>query len=213
MHSTFIIIGIIVLGIILSLIYIPRITQPRRLDSFSKFLLTLLATLAGVFLAFQISSYQDTQNEKDFLVALLEQSASELQSEVEYIQVNYLSFIEGERDIAEFEQFINSHPMGGIVSLDILLNSTLLPRFASSSSGEIRVVKRDLETMRATINSNSITPHTRLEIIQSYILQMSYMRELLLTEVAYIQGDISDEEAEEEYNRLKIRLISSAPLN
>ena len=78
MHSTFIIIGIIVLGIILSLIYIPRITQPRRLDSFSKFLLTLLATLAGVFLAFQISSYQDTQNEKDFLVALLEQSASEL---------------------------------------------------------------------------------------------------------------------------------------
>ena len=78
MHSIFIIIGIIVLGIILSLIYIPRITQPRRLDSFSKFLLTLLATLAGVFLAFQISSYQDTQNEKDFLVALLEQSASEL---------------------------------------------------------------------------------------------------------------------------------------
>ena len=213
MHSTFIIIGIIVLGIILSLIYIPRITQPRRLDSFSKFLLTLLATLAGVFLAFQISSYQDTQNEKDFLVALLEQSASELQSEVEYIQVNYLSFIEGERDIAEFEQFINLHPMGGIVSLDILLNSTLLPRFASSSSGEIRVVKRDLETMRATINSTSIASHTRLEIIQSYIQQMSYMQELLLTEAAYIQGDISDEEAEEEYNRLKIRLISSAPLN
>ena len=78
MHSIFIIIGIIILGIILSLIYIPRITQPRRLDSFSKFLLTLLATLAGVFLAFQISSYQDTQDEKDFLVALLEQSASEL---------------------------------------------------------------------------------------------------------------------------------------
>lgn len=57
MHSTFIIIGIIVLGIILSLIYIPRITQPKRLDAFSKFLLTLLATLAGVFLAFQISNY------------------------------------------------------------------------------------------------------------------------------------------------------------
>ncbi|MFC1984335.1 hypothetical protein ACFLVO_04950 [Chloroflexota bacterium] len=213
MHSIFIIIGIIVLGIILSLIYIPRITQPRRLDSFSKFLLTLLATLAGVFLAFQISSYQDTQDEKDFLVALLEQSASELQSEVEYIQVNYLSFIEDERDIAEFEQFINSHPMGGIVSLDILLNSTLLPRFASSSSGEIRVVKRDLETMRATIKLTSIAPRTRLELIQPYIQQMSYMRELLLTEAAYIQGDISDEEAEEEYNRLKIRLISSVLLN
>jgi len=203
MHSTFIIIGIIVLGIILSLIYIPRITQPKRLDAFSKFLLTLLATLAGVFLAFQISNYQEIQDEKDFSVALLEQSAFALQSEVEYIQVNYPSFIEGERDIVKFEQFINSHPMGGVVSLDILLNSTLLPRFASSSSGEIHVVKRDLETMRATINSTSIAPHTRLEIILSYIQQMSYMRKLLLAEVTYIQGDISDEEAEKAYNSLK----------
>lgn len=203
MHSIFIIIGIIVLGIILSLIYIPRITQPKRLDSFLKFLLTLLATLAGVFLAFQISSYQETQNEESFLEALIEQSVSELEYENEYIIANYFTFIEHKRDIAEFEQFINIHPMRGIVSLDILLNSTLLSKFASPSSGRIGVIEHNISFMRATINSANIDSQVRLELMQSYVQQTSYLRKILLTEVAYIQGDISDEEAEEEYNSVR----------
>ncbi len=91
MHSIFIIIGIIVLGIILGLIYIPRITQPRRLDSFFKFLLTLLATLAGVFLAFQISSYQEIQNEKDFLAGLLDESAYEFELEILSSRIIFMS--------------------------------------------------------------------------------------------------------------------------
>lgn len=203
MYSIFIIIGIIVLGIILSLIYIPRITQPKRLDSFLKFLLTLLATLAGVFLAFQISSYQETQSEESFLEALIEQSISELEYENEYIIANYFTFIEDKRDIAEFEQFISIHPMRGIVSLDILLNSTLLSKFASPSSGRIGVIEHNISFMRATINSANIDSQVRLELMQSYVQQTSYLRKILLMEVAYIQGDISDEEAEEEYNSLK----------
>lgn len=203
MYSIFIIIGIIVLGIILSLIYIPRIAQPRRLDSFLKFLLTLLATLAGVFLAFQISRYQEIQNEESFLEALIEQAISELEYENEYIIANYFNFIEDKRDIAEFEQFINIHPIRGIVGLDILLNSTLLSKFASPSSGSIHVIEHNLSSTRATINSANIDSQVRLELIQSYVQQTSYLQKILLIEVTYIQGDISDEEAEEEYNSLK----------
>lgn len=203
MYSILIIIGIIVLGIILSLIYIPRISQPRRFDSLSKFFLTLLATLAGVFLAFQISNYQEIQNEESFLEALIEQSISELEYENEYIIANYFTFIEDKRDIAEFEQFISIHPIRGIISLDILLNSTLLSKFASPSSGRIGVIEHDLNSMRATLNSANIDSQVRLEMIQSYVQLTSYLRKILLTEVAYIQGDISDEEAEEEYNSLR----------
>ncbi|MFC1899645.1 hypothetical protein ACFLXP_04890 [Chloroflexota bacterium] len=204
MYTIIIIVGIVVLGVILSLIYIPHPRNPRRLDALFKFILTLIATLTGVFLAFQISSYQEIQQEKDFLVGLMEQSASGLQSDIYYIELNYLPYLEDKTDINEFEQLINMHPLQGNISLDIILNSTLLPRFASSSSSEIHVIKRDLETMRATINSNGITPHTRLALFQPYIQQMSYIRGLLLTEVTYIQGDISEEEAEEAYSSLKI---------
>lgn len=203
MHSILIIIGIILLGIILSLIYIPRITQPRRLDSSFKFLLTLLATLAGVFLAFQISNYQEIQDEKDFLVALLDQSASKLESEIEYVETNHLPIIESKQDSTDFERFVNLHPIRGIVTLDILLNSTLLPRFGSPSSSGIHVANRDLADMRTVINSTSADLSVRLELVRPYVQLMSLTRELLLTEISYVRGVMSDEEVSERYKTLR----------
>ena len=56
MHSILIVIGIVVLGVFLCFVYLPRIMTPKRLDSLFHFILTLLATMTGVFLAFQISN-------------------------------------------------------------------------------------------------------------------------------------------------------------
>ena len=203
MYTIIIVASIIVLGIILSLIYIPRTMQPRRFDSLFKFLLTLLATLTGVFLAFQMASFQEVQQEKEFLQALLEQSTSGLQIEIENVQANYNAYIEGGRDITEFEQFINTHPVRGNISLDIMSNSTLLPRFASSSYREINVLLPELQTHRDSINSHDIDPNVRLELFESYMYNINSLRGFLLTEITYIQGDISDEEAADEYNRIK----------
>lgn len=203
MLTIFIIIGIIVLGIILSLIHIPRTMDPKRRDSFFKFLITLLATLAGVFLAFQISNYQEIQDEKDFLVALLDQSASKLESEIEYVETNHLPIIESKQDSTDFERFVNLHPIRGIVSLDILLNSTLLPRFGSPSSSGIHVANRDLADMRTVINSTSADLSVRLELVRPYVQLMSLTRELLLTEISYVRGVMSDEEVSERYKTLR----------
>lgn len=202
MNTIIIVIGIIVLAIVLSLVYIPRITQPRRFDSLFKFLLTLLATLTGVFLAFQISHFQEIQNEKDFLAGLLDESAYEFELEIKYSEEDYLSLIESKQDTRELEQLINSHPLSTIISLEILTNSTLLSKFGSSSYPEIYYAKHSLQDIRMSINSRDIDSSVKPALIISYLQWMSYMRELLLTESAYVRGDISDEEVREKYNNI-----------
>ncbi|MFC2034110.1 hypothetical protein ACFLTT_01715 [Chloroflexota bacterium] len=204
MQTTIIITGIIILGVILSLAYIPNRMQPRRFDSLFKFLLTLLATLTGVFLAFQISNFQEVQQEKNFLLALLEQSATGLEVEIEIAQKNYNTHIESGSNINDFEQFMNTHPVRGNISLDIMLNSTLLPQFASSNYGEIGVIMLELQNYRDSINSNDVDPNIRLELLKSYMNDIYNLREILLTEISYIQGDISNEEVLDEYNKLNI---------
>ena len=200
MHSLFIVIGIIVLGIILCFIYLPRIMTPRRLDSLFHFILTLLATLAGVFLAFQISSYQSVQNDKDFLVGLLDESAYEYELEIKSLEEDYLSLVE---DNEEFEQLVKTHPLSTIISLEILTNSTLLFKFGSPSYTEIYAAKHELEDIRMSINSRDIDSSVKPALINSYTRWMSFMRELLLTESSYVRGDKSADGVSEYYRKLK----------
>lgn len=206
MHSVLVVIGIIVLGIILSLVYIPRITNPRRFDSFFKFSLTLLATLAGVFLAFQISNYQTMQNEKDFLVGLLDESAYEFELEVKWLEEDYLSLIDDKQNSRELEQLINAHPLRTIISLEILVNSALLPNFGSPSYTEVYIARHSLQDIHASINSRDVDFSVKPALIKSYVQWMSYMRELLLTESSYVRGDISADEVFEQHGRLKSEL-------
>jgi len=203
MYTISIIIGIIGLGIILSLVYLPRISQPRRFDSLFKFILTLLAMLAGVFIAFQISNYQENQNEKDFAVGLLGESVYEFELEIKYLNDYYQSYIENVKNNEELEQRIEARPLQGIISLDILINSTLLSKFGSTHSIIIHGTNHELREMRTSINSPIVNTSEKPALITSYIQQISYMREILLIEMTYIRGDISDEEIEKEYDKLQ----------
>lgn len=162
-----------------------------------------VATLTGVFLAFQISHFQEIQNEKDFLAGLLDESAYEFELEIKYLEEDYLNLIEGKQDTRELEQLINSHPLSTIISLEILTNSTLLSRFGSSSYTEIYNAKHSLQDTRMSINSRDIDISVKPALIISHLQWMSYMRELLLTESAYVRGDKSPDEVFEHYNKLK----------
>lgn len=203
MNVTFIIIGIVILGITLSLVYIPRITTPRRFDSFFKFLLTLLATLAGVFLAFQISNYQEVQNEKDFTVSLLDESAYEFGLEINSLEEDYLSIIDNKQDTTESEELVKAPPLHTIVSLEIVINSTLLPKFGSLGYTEIHAVKYEIDEIRMSISSLEVDPAIKPMLIKSYVQWCSYMREILLIESSYIRGDISADKASQRYEKLK----------
>lgn len=203
MHSILIVTGIIVIGVILCFVYLPRIMTPRRLDSLFHFVLTLLATLAGVFLAFQISSYQSIQDDKDFLVGLLDESAYEHEFEIKSLEEDYLSLIEDKQDNKELEQLVKTHPLSTIISLEIIINSTLLPKFGSPSYTEIYTAKHELANIRMSINSRDIDPSAKPALINSYVRWLSYMQELLLTESSYVRDDKSADEVSEHYRNLK----------
>jgi len=159
--------------------------------------------LAGVFIAFQISNYQENQNEKDFAVGLLGESVYEFELEIKYLNDYYQSYIENVKNNEELEQRIEARPLQGIISLDILINSTLLSKFGSTHSIIIHGTNHELREMRTSINSPIVNTSEKPALITSYIQQISYMREILLIEMTYIRGDISDEEIEKEYDKLQ----------
>jgi hypothetical protein len=61
---------------------------------------------------------------------------------------------------------------------------------------------RDLAGTHTVINSTSADLNSRLELVRPYVQLMSLMRELLLTEISYVRGVMSDEEVSEQYKNL-----------
>ena len=80
--------------------------------------------------------------------------------------------------------------------------TALLPGFGSPSSSGIRVANRDIANMRTVINSTNADLNARLELIRPYVELMSLTQELLLTEISYVRGVVSDEEISERYKTL-----------
>ncbi len=90
--------------------------------------------------------------------------------------------------------------------MEIITNSTLLPKFGSPSYTEIFVAKHELEDMRMSGDSRDIDTSTKPALISSYVRWKSYLRELLLTESSYVHDDKSAGDISEHYRKLKSEL-------
>lgn len=144
-----------------------------------------------MFLAFQISNYQEVQNEKDFAAGLLDESAYELELEINSLEEDYLNLIDKEQDSTESKELVKAPPLHTIISLEILMNSTLLPKYGSPGYPEIHTMKYEIDEIRMSASSPDVYPSARPALVRSYVKSCSYMRELLLLESSYIRGTTS----------------------
>lgn len=192
----YVIIGtIVVFGVTLSLIYRHEPAKTKRFGLLVTFVLTLCATFVGVFLAFQLSNLEAEQSEKGVLESAIQLSTDELDREIRWLKQFASNYLEDPYSEKEAENMLNSNPIEAIYSLDGLLANPLFPRYCSSmGTGMILSFAKSKEKMRELANSSDTTLRSRLTALYIYIEYLEDLRTLLLTEVEYIRGKISDRE-------------------
>lgn len=125
---------------------------PEKSDVFINFALALVATFAGVFLAFNLSNMQIERSERSNLESLIGQSIDELNVEIASLQ-GLPEFI---KDRAEEDsiKMLNNNPIEDVVSVKFLISNQMFPKYCTQM-GTMMMLRlvRDKEKVRAAINN------------------------------------------------------------
>lgn len=173
----------------------------EKSDVIINFILALVATFAGVFLAFNLSNIQVEKSERDNLGSLLGQSIDELNIEVTILE-GLPEFIR-DREEEDSIKMLNNNPIEDVVSVEFLISNQLFPKYCTQMGAMtmLRLV-RDKEKLREAINNQDLEFENRLDYIDIYREYIEDLRDLLLLERDYVGGKISSKEVAEGLNEL-----------
>jgi hypothetical protein len=174
---------------------------PEKSDVFVNFTLALVATFAGVFLAFNLSNMQIQRSERDNLGSLIGQSIDELNLEVASLE-GLPEFIK-DREEEDSIKMLNNNPIEDVVSVEFLISNQMFPKYCTQM-GTMMMLRlvRDKEKFREAINNQDLEFENRLLYIDAYREYIEDLRDLLLLERDYVSGEISSKQVAEGLNEL-----------
>lgn len=174
---------------------------PEKSDVFINFALALVATFAGVFLAFNLSNMQVERSERDNLGSLIGQSIDELNIEITTLE-GLPEFIE-DREEEDSIKMLNNNPIEDVVSVEFLISNQMFPKYCTQM-GTMMMLRlvRDKEKLREAINNQDFEFENRLLYIDKYREYIEDLRDLLLLELGYVSGEISSKQVAEGLDEL-----------
>jgi len=174
---------------------------PEKSDVFVSFALALVATFAGVFLAFNLSNMQVERSERDNLGSLIGQSIDELNLEVTTLE-GLPEFIK-DREEEDSIKMLNNNPIEDVVSVEFLISNQMFPKYCTQMGTMMMLrLARDKEKWREAVNNRDFEFENRLLYIDTYREYIEDLRDLLLLERDYVSGEISSKQVAEGLNEL-----------
>ena len=173
----------------------------EKSDVFVNFTLALVATFAGVFLAFYLYNMQIERTERDNLEGLIDQSIGELNLEIENLY-GLPEFI-WDREEEDSIKMLNNNPIEDVVSVEFLISNQMFPKYCTQMGTLMMLrINRDKERFREAINNQELQIEYRVLYIGFYLTYVEDLRDILLLERDYVSGEISNEQVAEEINEL-----------
>lgn len=174
---------------------------PEQPDVFVNFILALVATFAGVVLAFNLSNIQIERSERDNLESLIGQSIDELNVEITMLE-GLPEFIR-DREEEDSIKMLNNNPIEDVVSVGFLISNEMFPKYCTQMGTMMMLMLvRDKEKFREAINNQDLEFENRLVYIDTYREYIEDLRDLLLLERDYVSGKISSKQVAEGLDEL-----------
>ena len=198
---------VLVLGITIALFAGILGRRLRRSRALISFLSALLASFAGVFLAFSLANYQVESQERRNLESLLNQAQRELKATI-LITEQFYDSLSSETDDLLITDTLDSFPFSQLITLDTLFSSPLMPKYNSPYSGWIIHNKKIVDNLLFQINSPELPPRDRLGMIPPYLDEIAGLKEFLLIELEFIRGNMTIDEVEQRYDEETARITT-----
>jgi len=166
--------------------------ESKRIGIIISFLIAMFVTLMGVYLAFEISDYQNQIEGKESLEANINRAISELDTEKNNIEI--LASLSNDTNVS----IIDENPIRELQTLNLLLADTDLPRYGSSEcTGTILSSIITLEKIRKNLNDNNSPPNRRYSELEMYFYEIKYINIILDLELMYLKGDLNEKKLKE----------------
>jgi len=174
---------------VVSIIFLIRIRKKGNKSESLSFLSTMIATLFGVLVAVTLSNIKDEKKEINDTIKLLNSGLSVLKVTYTYTSVLGEYDIEIKQDSSKYEknqkEYRMDNPLPHPDQLETIIGSEIVSKNISE--------KTLTEIYAGLIN---IQKNGNYEAIDSYKKQLKALHLLIQFEVAYLQGNISLEEFE-----------------
>jgi hypothetical protein len=167
-----------------------KAAEVEKPDVFVSLMLSLIATFAGVFLAFNLSNYQIDRGERRNLGGLIGQSIDELNFEI--VSLEGLPEFIKDRGVEDSIKMLNNNPLEDVVSVKFLISNQLLPKYCTQI-GVVTILRlvRDKEKLREAVNNKDFAFENRLIYMDKYREYIEDLRDILVLERDFVGGKIS----------------------
>lgn len=193
---------ILVISILFFGLIVLIFTKDKSYESvkiITAFLITMLATFMGVYLAFELSEYQHQNEGKEELEANINRTLQGLEYEMQSMDV--LLYFSNNTDV----RIIDDNPITELPFLNLLAADTKLPIYGSvECTGAILKSIMRLNNIRPSINDNNETPIQRKYFLKVYSNEIKYVTEVLKLELIYLHEGMT----KEEFNKIHQDLIN-----
>ena len=204
-------IGLIILTAFLT--YWKRIDKFRKANSeLFNFILTLVATFVGVFLAIDLTNKAEQKKEEKNVIKLLNATAVDLKNCRERTNVTY-SLAQSGDSIFSTRKHIENNPMQ-IPKLfqSIVSNEVVLRHISQQGIEAYNQCADNLISLQNAINTGKAIDDTiLLNTVKVYIKEMDYARKIIALETGRLDGEISDKYLDEHYSTLTFEKIGVEP--
>lgn len=198
--SIYLIVVVFFLGLIF---LINKQEKSKRMGFIISLLITMFATFMGVYLAFEISDYQNQIEGKELLEANINRTISELNREMNNLE--FLLIMSNDTNVS----MIDNNPIIELHTLNLLLADSNLPRYGSTVCTETIISSiRTLDKMMASLNDRNLPPDRRYLYLEMYYYEIKYTNIVLNLELDYLHGNINEENLEEKRQDLISQKIS-----
>ncbi len=167
--------------------------REKHKDAFN-FLLTLIATFVGVFLAIYFTNQSENNKEKQNAIKLLNATAFDLSNLTKNVQTTYnVATIKIDSSYSPKIHIKDNLPELPIMYQNILTNENVLKHLSEVGIKEFYNSNYNLKKMQNIIVSGNLKTDTAyLEHLHIYIKQLVFTQKIVAIETERLYGEISD---------------------
>lgn len=203
--TTYIIIVFVLLLISLILLNLRHFEKLRKNDKTFSFLLSLLSTFVGFFIALAINTNLDNQKQKQNLIKILNAANLSLENTEMKVQGMYLNPALSGKDINEVVYYSPLEMPKMYASLET--NSLVTDYFSNNAFQSYILCSDNMRSFLKKINAENVSEESRLRLLNDFKAYLKIAKKINEIEIQYLDGKLSNTQETNELDKISKSLI------
>lgn len=190
----------------------PKLRKKRESNNlFYEFMLTLLATFLGAFIALMVTNIDIEISEKQKMTKMLQLSIDDMESIQRNLGIYYTDIVDKKKPYGVAEHIKNNNIPYSNIFEQFLTNDIIVNRMTAETYANLVNGSKNAKKQLDYLNDETLDNDKAMLYVGLYGKELDYLIKVMYTEISYCKGEISLKRMIEIQEALQYELIGVTP--